>query len=191
MLRENVNIIAKPHEVRKIMKDTLGMSYRKIKFMSIHTNSEKNLVLRQRFAIEFLELMKKGKRIINIDETWLGQTDFRKMKWRVKGTTNPVGMVQMVPRISMIVGLDTDGKVYLSLLQSNSNAKVMDIFFRQLSLKLDKERANWRKDTIILLDNVPYHTCTTTVNLLKGLGFTVLYTGPHSYDASPSELLIS
>ena len=46
ILKDNVNITAKPYEVRKIMRETLGMSYRKIKPMSIHTNSEKNLVLR-------------------------------------------------------------------------------------------------------------------------------------------------
>ena len=72
--------------------------------------------------MEFIELMKKGKTILNIDETWLGMTDFRRMKWREKGTSNPNGIAQVVPRISMIVGLDTRGHVYLSLLQSNSNA---------------------------------------------------------------------
>ena len=56
-------------------------------------------------------------------------TDFRKMKWRIKGTTNSVGYVQMAPRISMIAGLDTKGEVYLSLVQANSNAKIMEIFF--------------------------------------------------------------
>jgi hypothetical protein len=36
------------------MKEDLGMSYRKIKTVSLHSNSEKNLVLRQRWTIEFL-----------------------------------------------------------------------------------------------------------------------------------------
>ena len=67
----------------------------------------------------------------------------------------------------------------------------MDVFFRQLCLKLDNERPNWRKDTVILLDNAPYHACNSTIKLLEGLGFTVLFTGPHSYDASPTELLFA
>jgi hypothetical protein len=41
-------------EVRDVMKRELGMSYRKIKQVSLHSNSEKNLVLRQRWALEFL-----------------------------------------------------------------------------------------------------------------------------------------
>ena len=38
----------------------------------------------------------------------------------------------MMPRISMIVAMDTNGNVYQSLTQSNSNSKIMELFFRQL-----------------------------------------------------------
>ena len=40
--------------VRSVLRDDLGMKYRKIKTVSLHSNSEKNLVLRQRWALEFL-----------------------------------------------------------------------------------------------------------------------------------------
>jgi len=92
LLKERVNVEAKGPLVREIMKKKLGMSYRKIKPMSLLANSQKNLVLRQRFAMEFIELMKTGKTILNVDETWLGMTDFRRMKWREKDTTNPIGI---------------------------------------------------------------------------------------------------
>ena len=69
----------------------------------------------------------------------------------------------------MFVGLDTDGEVFLSLLQSNSNNRVMEIFLRQLVLKLDKEDAEWRSNTVILVDNAPYHTSESTLNLMGGL----------------------
>ena len=45
----------------------------------------------------------------------------------------------MQPRITMFVGLDTFGQTYLSLLQANSNERTMEIFLRQLVLKLDRE----------------------------------------------------
>ena len=46
-------------EVRDVMKLELGMRYRKIKIVSLHSNSEKNLVLRQRWAVEFLAQARK------------------------------------------------------------------------------------------------------------------------------------
>ena len=114
-------------------------------------------------------------------------TDFRRMKWRPYGSTNSVARKMVVPRVSMIVGLDTDGEVYLSLIQSNSNAKIMEIFFRQLTLKLDAQRPNWRQSHVILMDNATYHTNPTILNVLELLRIPVIFTGPHSYKASPVE----
>ena len=67
--------------VRSVMREELGMRFRKIKTVSLHSNSEKNLVLRQRWALEFLAQARKKKVFLNIDETWLGMSDFRRMKW--------------------------------------------------------------------------------------------------------------
>ena len=72
------------------MKTELGMRYKKILPVSIHANSPKNLVCRQRFALKFLELLQAGKTILNIDETWLGMSDFRRRKWQPARTTNSV-----------------------------------------------------------------------------------------------------
>ena len=60
---------------------------------------------------------------------------------------------------------------------------------RQLVLKLDQEDANWRMNTVLLLDNAPYHTSNGTIDLFEGLNIPVIFTGPYSYDAAPIELL--
>ena len=113
------------------------------------------------------------------------------MKWRPKGSTNSIPKLSIAPRITMFVALDTDGELYLSLLQSNSNNRVMEIFLRKLVLKLDREDARWRDNTVILLDNAPYHTSESTVNLMEGLNVPILFTCPHSYDDVPIELLFA
>ena len=130
------------------MRNELGMRYRKVVAVSVHANSEKNLVLRQQYAQEIIKLLSMGRIILNIDETWLGMSDFRRMKWRAKGTTNSVAQLQLTPRVSMIAGLDTKGRVYLSLVQANSNSKMMELFFQHLVKKLDAEGPRWRYDTM-------------------------------------------
>ena len=67
----------------------------------------------------------------------------------------------------------------------------MEIFLRQLVLKLDQEDAEWRKNTVLLLDNAPYHTSESSIDLMEGLNIPLLFTGPHSYDAAPIELLFA
>ena len=138
-----------------------------------------------------LDALYAGKVVLNLDETWLGMSDFRRKKWQVPGTTNSVPKLQLAPRISMICGLDTTGRIYLSLVQANSNSKIMGIFFRALVKKLDAERPGWRANTVILLDNAPYHVDKATLKLLQVLKVPVCYTGPHSYDACPAELLFA
>ena len=129
-----------------------------------------------------IKLFHEGKTILNVDESWIAMSDFRRRKWQMPGTTNSVPKLLTADRISMITSLDNTGSVYLSLLQSNSNGKVMDIFLRQLALQLDRDRPDWRNDTVLLMDNAKYHWSKTTTKTLKSLS------GPHSYAASPCEL---
>ena len=70
-------------------------------------------------------------------ETWLGMMDFRRRKWRPKGSTNSVAQLSLSPRITMILGLASDGAVYVSLSQTNSNGQLMDLLFHSLVRKLD------------------------------------------------------
>ena len=67
----------------------------------------------------------------------------------------------------------------------------MEIYLRKLVLKLDQEDADWLKNTVILLDNAPYHASEGTIGLLEGLNIPTIFTGPHSYDAAPIELLFA
>ena len=67
----------------------------------------------------------------------------------------------------------------------------MEIFFHSLVRVLDKERKNWREDTIILLDNARYHNAVGTLKVFQALRIPIMFTGPHSYDAAPCELFFA
>ena len=66
-LKETYQMDKKPWFLASILKEDLGMRYRTIKPMSMNTNSERNLVLRQQFALELIKLLTSGKRLINVD----------------------------------------------------------------------------------------------------------------------------
>ena len=61
------------------MVKELNMRYSKIKAISWKGNDPKNIFLRQQFALAFMKIDLREKTIINIDETWLGMSDFRRM----------------------------------------------------------------------------------------------------------------
>ena len=127
-VEEEVDVEVTEALVRDVLTKDLGMSYRKVKPLSLQANSEKNIILRQRWALAFLGLLQTKQHLINIDETWLGMSDFRRMKWQAPDSTNSVACLSLVPRISMILALDNYGQVYLTLTQANSNSQVMALF---------------------------------------------------------------
>ena len=103
------------HMLLKVMTKEMSGKYKKIKKVSYQGNSDKNMLHRQQFVYVFNNIDLKRKTIINIDETWLGMTDFRQMHWTFPGLPSSVPKKLMSPRVSMIAALDTSGRVFLSI----------------------------------------------------------------------------
>ena len=113
--------------VREQFKE-MRISYKKVKQVSMQTNSDKSLVLRQRWAMSILELPWRHTNLIGIDETWLGMSEFRRMHWRPMDRNWSVKAKAIQPRISMITAVDRLGQIWISLTMSNSNESMMGLF---------------------------------------------------------------
>lgn len=120
------------------------MSFSKIIRQAPLANSERNLVLRQQSALKLLSLLNSKSRLISIDETWLGESDFRRRCWWPKCLINSLPSQMVRPRITLIAAVDTLGAKYLSLLQSNSNSEVMALYLENLVEILNREDKSWR-----------------------------------------------
>jgi len=72
----------KTHQVTHILRHDLGLRYKPLKYGAPEANTERCLVLRQQFAIRFLQLLKDGKRVYNIDESWVDRMNFTRGHWR-------------------------------------------------------------------------------------------------------------
>ena len=59
--------------------------------------------------------------------------------WAPKGRPPSVNSKAVAPRISLIAALDTEGRVYYSLTQCNTDQKVFMVFLAYLAQKLDQE----------------------------------------------------
>ena len=68
--------------VRETMKEDLHLAYRPLKRISFRGNSARSLILRKMFAETLIGLLGKGKRIINVDETWINLKNYRRRRWR-------------------------------------------------------------------------------------------------------------
>ena len=67
----------------------------------------------------------------------------------------------------------------------------MQMFFINLLKQLDSKDSHWRKTTVILLDGAPYHQSAAMMIFFAQNEVPIMFTGPHSYDASPIELFFA
>ena len=68
-----------------------------------------------------LNLLASETRIINLDQTWINDTNFTRRKWRQRGQVNSSSLKTVTPRIAMQMAICTSGKLYCSLLQVNTD----------------------------------------------------------------------
>ena len=69
-IQDELALTVKVAEVRKVMKE-MGMRYKKVVHIPLKANSERNLVLRQQWALRYLDILQHQKVVLAIDETWV------------------------------------------------------------------------------------------------------------------------
>ena len=168
------------------MKKVLGLRYRKIRRQPIQSNSERCLVQRQQYAQRMLDVLASGKRVLNVDESWLSDSEYSRRMWYPTSPDANLLDKPLSQRHSLIVALDTEGRIYFALYHVNTDSDMMALFFYYLAQQLDSEDVDWRENTVLLLDNAPYHASDETKATLHRLGFVTIFSGPYSYSAAPA-----
>ena len=106
----------------------------------------------------------------------------------MRGQTGSVAANSIAPRIAVQLAICTEGRLYASLSQANTDAKTFCLFVSKLSAKLTREDARWRDNTVLLVDGARYQTCAESVAHMKAMGFRVVVSAPYSYATAPVEL---
>ncbi len=177
--------------VASVLRNVMGMRYKRVVKTAIQTNTEASLVKRQASAMVLLTEMQRGKRILNLDESWVGEMDFRKLKWRRRGESNTISSKEVTPRLTLIAAIDNFGGLYFSVVQSNTDGELICAFLSHLVVVLSAEDPDWRANTILLLDNAAYHHTDTVLNQLKLQGIDHIFLGPYGFSSAPIETFFS
>ena len=173
-------------KVRAVLKGDCQLRYGKSKKCPNQANSLRNLYLRQQFGRKMLDLLSEGKRILNIDETWIGQINFERGEWKDwRQPSQPLRPV--IPRVTMIVALDNLGD--LCLMGHNTNQFTFREYMLHLINHLD--RPGWRKDTVLQLDGAKWHKTENIKELFEELRVPVMISAPYSYHVAVCELFFA
>ena len=187
-LQEETDYDCSTTKLREIMRCELGLRYKKFKQLAPQTNRLRNLVCRQQYAIKMLEVLASGRRVINVDESWLNTMAFRRHSWTKVGKSNARPTKELSTRVAILAAIDNRGKAFISLGTSNTDSSVMLAFFSELCASLDCEDSSWREHSVVLLDNASYHRSAEVRAGIKKLGMPTIYSGPYCYVSAPVEL---
>jgi len=174
-----------------LLKNEANMSYKKVRRLSVQTNTERCLVLRSLYAARMLYYLQEDYRVINVDESWLSTADCRHYKWGARGKPNTLSMPLLTSKVNMVAAMDTLGNSYLSMTQSNIDTEVFLSFMIKFVALLDEEGPNWRSKTIFLIDGASYHKNTEALRHLIKMGLKILVSAPYSFDGAPVEKLFA
>jgi hypothetical protein len=75
-------------QASQVMKDNLDMTFRKIVKTPVTANSDRNRIMRKQSSHKLFGYMKKSFRVINIDESWVGGSNYSRRAWKPKNETN-------------------------------------------------------------------------------------------------------
>ena len=114
------------------MNKELDYRFTKVKKLPLQANSTRNLYLRKEFAKKMLDLLSDEKRILNVDETWVAATNYRRRVWHPKNQPSSQKINPVAPRITMITAVDNYGEVYLRMMQSNCNQDTFCLYLMNL-----------------------------------------------------------
>ena len=129
----------------------MNLVFKMTRKVAPRANSERCLVLRQQYALSLLAVLGQGKRIINVDETWLDQMTFTRRHWRpVRMATE--GVKPVSPRISLIACVGSDGSSFYNLTQVNTAHNVFCLYLTSLARKLSAHDKNFRENSVLLLE---------------------------------------
>ena len=144
--------------------------------------------MRHSFGLKMLEVLAAGKRIWNVDETYFNSTNFRRRGWSMKNDKLTLVSKPVVPRLAVIAAVNQFGRMVASVCNHDTNSIIFGNFLHHLAEILSKEDPNFRKHSVILIDNAAYHSSCSSLEMLSRYNIPILFLGSYSYLMAPIEL---
>lgn len=163
----------------KYLKHDLGLSYKKVSMLGLRHNIASSKLQRQHAAYHYLSLMAQGVNIINIDESILSQTDFRKKGWSIIGQPAYTQSSQRLSRVSIIGAVSSKGHFYYTVNLGANNSEKIWLFMLKLITHLESQDQLWRSKTVLMLDNAPYHRSKWLLKKFEEFKVPIMFLGPY------------
>lgn len=97
----------------------------------------------------------------------------------IKGIKNKATMAQRPHSLNIIAAISNWGETFFTINQGKNNADTFLLFMIKLVTHLNLKSPGWRNNTIIMIDNAPYHRSGYVRQKLKELKVPIMFLGPY------------
>ena len=167
------------------------MSYRKAAIISHLSNVEKNRIIRQIWAIKFLQLLESDVELWNVDQSAITSMHVTKRGWFHKSEPGHVSGRQMKNRINLTVAISTRGRCYFSMHHEKNNTPAVVLFFKYLFLKLEQDDPNFAEKSVFMMDCAPIQRSDLFVRWASNRREKFAYLSKYSWLLAPVEKVFS
>ena len=173
--------------IRKLMKDELNLSYKKIKSRPNNVDFSKIRSARILFAIKFAKFINKNTLILNLDESSINRSIKNDYSWSLKGISKEAKNAPFVGSAWIISCILSNGN-WISLITNNTvNSIKFVVFLENLKQWLRNNNNFNYSDVLLLLDNWSIHKSRESIKKLKKINAKILYLPPYSPNFAPVE----
>jgi hypothetical protein len=136
-LQKDHNYKISTSQLRKYLKQSLGMRYRVLGVVGAQFDSPFNVLMRQIAASEYIKNLFEGKEVINIDESIIRSSDSRKRGWVQARNRILVSKALRLPQISIITAITNRGRTFFTINKGKNTSATFAYFLTKLCQELD------------------------------------------------------
>ena len=81
--------------------------------------------------------------------------------------------------LSIIAAVTSEGRFMFTINSGKNNSNTFMLFLIKLSNYLDSVNGKWRSNTIIMIDNAPYHRSKLMMEKYELLKMPLMFLGPY------------
>lgn len=187
ILKDDQEIELSYNQARKIFSTSLKLKWKRIRGNDSYVKTEVNVMLRKEFALQVIEVIRRGSIILNYDESAILSTSNRNFSWDRRGSTCQRAVGKKISGLSILLAVSSTGGLHFQFLDGNNNKGSVAAYFISLALSLDQSSPGWRSTQVLLLDNCASHETALVRSVMRSVGFTVMFGAPASYSLMPVE----
>ena len=177
--------------ISQILKESLGLSFKKGKSCPVSLHKKKHELLKCLFVAKMIPFFSTCELLINIDETSFSRHTKIDYSWLKKGYPWKLRNITFINSTSLVTAITSSGKIFAASIDGSGTAFLFEIFLIKLKQFIEEHEQTTLDQWIILMDNASTHRSKTIYKCFKDNHMRVVYIPPYMPELAPIERLFS